>query len=159
MSRSAVYRRWPYKDLFFSDLLKELANAAAPAAVVSEETGKKMLGMVLAANQHGPLSAAGRHDLVTELVRQGAVADFEAVHRSPEWHTYLALHATFLSLPDGELRDEVQAALVRSEQGFIDRIAHGWRQIATAMGYRLRESAGGSFETIATLASASLRIS
>ena len=24
VSRSAVYRRWPYKDLFFSDLLKEL---------------------------------------------------------------------------------------------------------------------------------------
>jgi hypothetical protein len=25
VSCSAVYRRWPYKDLFFSDLVKELA--------------------------------------------------------------------------------------------------------------------------------------
>ena len=28
VSRSAVYRRWPYKDLFFSDLVKELAKDA-----------------------------------------------------------------------------------------------------------------------------------
>jgi AcrR family transcriptional regulator len=28
VSRSAVYRRWPYKDLFFSDLVKELARSA-----------------------------------------------------------------------------------------------------------------------------------
>ena len=27
VARSSVYRRWPYKDLFFSDLLVELANA------------------------------------------------------------------------------------------------------------------------------------
>ena len=32
VSRSAAYRRWPYKDLFFSDLLKELAQATRPAA-------------------------------------------------------------------------------------------------------------------------------
>ena len=30
VSRSAVYRRWPYKDLFFSDLVKQLALDAAP---------------------------------------------------------------------------------------------------------------------------------
>ena len=29
VSRSSAYRRWPYKDLFFSDLLRELAKAAA----------------------------------------------------------------------------------------------------------------------------------
>ena len=31
VSRSAVYRRWPYKDLFFSDLVKELATKATPS--------------------------------------------------------------------------------------------------------------------------------
>ena len=36
--RTAVYRRWPYKDLFCSDLLNELAQAATPAAMSSEET-------------------------------------------------------------------------------------------------------------------------
>ena len=30
VSRSAVYRRWPYKDLFFSDLVKQLAQGRHP---------------------------------------------------------------------------------------------------------------------------------
>ena len=37
VSRSAVYRRWPYKDLFFSDLVKELARDATPPAIASDE--------------------------------------------------------------------------------------------------------------------------
>ena len=36
VSRSAVYRRWPYKDLFFADLVAELAKNAVPS-IVDEE--------------------------------------------------------------------------------------------------------------------------
>ena len=36
VSRSSVYRRWPYKDLFFSDLVKELAMNATPTIVADE---------------------------------------------------------------------------------------------------------------------------
>src|SRR6516164_8119090 len=36
VSRSAVYRRWPYKDLFFSDLVRQLARDATPAIVEDE---------------------------------------------------------------------------------------------------------------------------
>jgi AcrR family transcriptional regulator len=157
VSRSAVYRRWPYKDLFFSDLLKELARATAPAATVSEETGMEVLRRVLAAHRGDLASAEDRHDLVTEMVRLAAVADFEAVYSSTEWRTYLALQVTFLGLPGGELRDEIQVALARSEQGFIDRIARAWERAAAVLGYRLRPETGGSFATIATLASAALR--
>ena len=157
VSRSAVYRRWPYKDLFFSDLLKELARATVPAATVSEETGKEVLRRVLAAYRGDLASAEDRHDLVTEMVRLAAVADFEAVYSSTEWRTYLALQVTFLSLPGGELRDQIQVALARSEQGFVDRIARAWERFTVVLGYRLRPETGGSFATIATLASATLR--
>lgn len=157
VSRSAVYRRWPYKDLFFSDLLKELARATAPAATVGEETGKEVLRRVLAAHGGDLASPEDRHDLVSEMVRLAAVADFEAVYSSTEWRTYLALQVTFLSLPGGELRDEIQVALTRSEQGFIDRIARAWERLAVVLGYRLRPETGGSFATIAALASATLR--
>src|SRR6516162_5977794 len=37
VARSAVYRRWPYKDLFFSDLVKELAKEAIPPALLDDE--------------------------------------------------------------------------------------------------------------------------
>src|ERR1700746_158311 len=36
VSRSAVCRRWPYKDLFFSDLVKELSRSAIPT-ILDEE--------------------------------------------------------------------------------------------------------------------------
>jgi AcrR family transcriptional regulator len=157
VSRSAVYRRWPHKDLFFGDLLKELARATVPAATVSEETGKEVLRRVLAAHRGDLASAKDRHELVTEMVRLAAVADFEAVYSSTEWRTYLALQVTFLSLPGGELRDEIQVALARSEQGFIDRIARAWERLTVVLGYRLRPETGGSFATIAALASATLR--
>lgn len=157
VSRSAVYRRWPHKDLFFGDLLKELARATVPAATVSEETGKEVLRRVLAAHRGDLASAKDRHELVTEMVRLATVADFEAVYSSTEWRTYLALQVTFLSLPGGELRDEIQVALARSEQGFIDRIARAWEGFTVVLGYRLRPETGGSFATIAALASAALR--
>ena len=36
VSRSAVYRRWPYKDLSVSDLVKVLGEAAVPSAADHE---------------------------------------------------------------------------------------------------------------------------
>ena len=43
-----------------------------------------------------------------ELFRQLSLLDFQALYLSPQWRTYLALHATFMSLADGDLRDEVR---------------------------------------------------
>jgi AcrR family transcriptional regulator len=157
VSRTAVYRRWPYKDMFFSDLLRELAEGTAPAAAGSEETSRQLLGSVLASSADDLASPQGRHDLVTEMLRLAAVNDLKAVHGSPEWRTYLALQATFLSLPDGALRDDVHTALARSERRFIDRVAGGWESVATLLGYRPNQAAGGSFRLIATLASAVMR--
>jgi AcrR family transcriptional regulator len=157
VSRTAVYRRWPYKDMFFSDLLRELAEGTAPAAAVSEETSRQLLGSVLAGAAGDLASTRARHDLVTEMLRVAAVNDLLAVHGSPEWRTYLALQASFLSLPDGALRDDIRAALARSEQRFIDRVAQGWESVASLLGYRPNQAAGGSFQLIATLASAVMR--
>ncbi|GAA2987474.1 TetR/AcrR family transcriptional regulator [Streptosporangium longisporum] len=157
VSRTAVYRRWPYKDLFFADLLRELAQGAAPAAAIAEEDTMRLLASVVAGRTKELASPHGRHGLITEMLRVSASSDFEAIHDSAEWRTYLALQATFLSLPDGDLRDEVQAALARSEARFVERVARGWEQIAGAMGYRLRPGSGGGFTVIATLAGATMR--
>jgi AcrR family transcriptional regulator len=154
VSRSAVYRRWPYKDLFFSDLLKELAKDATPPIVAGE---LELIRRIVADRQSWLETPELRHGLVTELFRQLALFDFEAVHGSTEWRTYLALHATFLSLADGQLRDQVQAILARSEQNRIALIAAAWERLAGLLGYRLRPELAISYETIATLLTASLR--
>jgi hypothetical protein len=84
-------------------------------------------------------------------MRQAAPLDFTAIYESPEWRTYFALHATFLSLADGALRDELQRILARSEHGFTTRVAGAWEYIAALFGYRLRIDMGATFETLATL--------
>jgi AcrR family transcriptional regulator len=157
VSRAAAYRRWPYKDLFHGDLLRELARGAAPAAAVDERATLRLLGSVLAGREAELGTPQGRHRLVTEMLRVSTEAEFAAIHGSAEWRTYMALQATFLSLPDGEVRDDVRAALARSEARFVGQIAHGWERIATLLGYRPRPDAGGGFHVIATLAAALVR--
>jgi AcrR family transcriptional regulator len=155
VSRSAVYRRWPYKDLFFSDLLRELARATTPAAVANDKTTAKAIRQAILDRISWLGTAEHRHDLVVELLRQGALRDFDTIYQSTEWRTYLALHATFLSLEDGELRDDVRDALRAAESGFVASIAATYERMVQLLGYRIRD--GATFDQIATLASATMR--
>jgi AcrR family transcriptional regulator len=154
VSRSAVYRRWPYKDLFFGDLVKQLAKDATPT-IVNDEL--ELMRQVV--TEHGDRLETPeiRRGLVIELFRRLSLLDFETMYNSPGWRTYIALHATFMSLADGALRDQVQAALAESEQAHNVRIAHAWQQLTAIFGYRLRPELGVTFEMLATLLSATMR--
>jgi AcrR family transcriptional regulator len=154
VSRSAVYRRWPFKDLFFSDLVKELAANATPTIVADE---LELIRRVVAGRLDWLEQPALRHGLFVELFRQLSLLDFQALYGSPEWRTYLALHATFLSIADGELRDQVQAALAQSGRDHIARVARAWEHLTGLFGYRLRPELGATFETVATVADATMR--
>lgn len=154
VARSSVYRRWPYKDLFFSDLVKELAKDATPAIVTGEV---ERIRRIVTAHLDWLATPELRRGLIVELLRQLALFDFETLCESPEWRTYIALHATFMSLAGGGLRDQVRVALAESEQRRIGRIAAAWDQLAGLFGYRLRPELGATFETVATLIDATTR--
>jgi AcrR family transcriptional regulator len=157
VSRSTVYRRWPYKDLYFSDLLKELARAATPAAISAEATVLPLIRDLLESRLGLLATSAGRRAVLEDLIRVGGRHDFETMRDSVEWRTYLALHATYLSVADDQLRAELQAALAASERSFRVRIAAGWERLSTLLGYRLRPDSGVTYEVIADLLSADLR--
>jgi AcrR family transcriptional regulator len=154
--RSSVYRRWPYKDLFISDLVKELARAAMPTAAQNEAVVALIRRLV---SDHGDLFASpdGRRSLAAEVIRQAALADFDTLHRSPEWRTYLALQATVMSLAGGELRSQIIAILVESQRDHIARVAVAWEAMTRLLGYRLRPELGATFETLASLLTAGIR--
>jgi len=154
VSRSAVYRRWPYKDLFFSDLVKQLAEHATPELVNDE---LELIRRIVTSRLDMLGTPELRHDLVIELFRQLSLLDFQTMYASAGWRTYIALHATFLSLADGALRDQVQAALAESERAHNARVASAWEQLTRLFGYRLRPQAGVTFQTLATLISATMR--
>jgi len=154
VARSTAYRHWPYKDLFFSDLIKELASSARPA-IVNDEVA--LIKQILTERADWLSTPEQRHSLILELIRQLALLDFTSILASPEWRTYLALHATFSSLADGDLRDQIRAALAHAEADHIALIARSWGQIAGLFGYRLRPELATSFDTLATLLDASMR--
>ena len=154
VSRTSAYRRWPHKDLFFSDLVRQLAKDATPAIVEDE---MELMRQIAASRPDWLETPELRRRLLLELFRQLSLLDFQAMLGSPGWRTYLALHATFMSLADGDLRDQVQAALNQSEQAHNARIAQAWRQLTALFGYRLRPESGITFEALATLLSATMR--
>src|SRR5271169_4534453 len=73
VSRSAVYRRWPYKDLFFSDLVKQLAKDATPT-IVNDEL--ELMRRVMAEHDDWLETPELRHGLVVELFRRLSLLDF-----------------------------------------------------------------------------------
>ena len=157
VSRSTVYRRWPYKDLFFSDLLVELARASTPATISTEVETRELLRGIVLDHLDWLDTADRRRQLLLELMRLGSQRDFETMLGSTEWRTYLALHATFLSVANDDLRSVLQAALAESERTFSGRIASAWQLLSRLFGYRLRPELDATFDTIATLASGDLR--
>jgi AcrR family transcriptional regulator len=154
VSRTSAYRRWPHKDLFFSDLVLELARNPVPGIFADEV---ELIRRIVAGRLDGLADPRARHALLIDLFRQLAVLDFEALYASPGWRTYLALHATLLSLSDGKLRGEVQAVLARAEQDRLARVARSWTLMAGLLGFRLRAESGVTFETLAALISAAMR--
>jgi AcrR family transcriptional regulator len=155
VSRSAAYRHWPYKDLFYGDLIEELAKESLPPGIVRAEYA---LIQQTVGEFPGELDTPGqRHELLTELLRRLALLDFQALAGSPEWQTYIALQAAFGSLADAERRDRVRAALAASEQQRRARVAAAWELLATLFGYRIRPETGATFDTLVTLVDATLR--
>ncbi len=89
------------------------------------------------ARPDGATPEQDRVDFVVEFLRVICAADFAQVVDSHQWRTYIALHATHLGLPDGDLRDQVGAALACSEQRLTDLRATVLRRFAPLAGYRL----------------------
>jgi AcrR family transcriptional regulator len=152
--RSTAYRHWPYKDLFISDLITELARTAGPTIIRDEI---RLIRQILAAHPDWLDTPETRHGLLLELIRQLSLLDLQAVLASPGWRTYLALHATFSSLADGEVREQVQTALTQAEAAHTARVAQAWGQLAGLFGYRLRPELATTFDTLATLVGATMR--
>ena len=154
VSRTSAYRRWPHKDLFFSDLVLQLARDPAPGIVADE---MDLIRRIAVGRLDQLADSQARRALVIELFRQLPVLDFETLYASPGWRTYLALHATLLSLTDSGLRSQVQAALAQAEQDHLARVARAWQLMTGLLGFRLRAESGVTFETLAALVNAAMR--
>jgi AcrR family transcriptional regulator len=155
VSRSAAYRRWPYKDLFYGDLIEELAKEGVPPGIVHAEYA--LIRQVVSEFPGQLDTPRQRHELLAELFRRLALLDFQALADSPEWQTYIALQAAFNSIADADRRDRVREVLASSEQERRARVTAAWKLLADLFGYRIRPETGATFDTLVTLADATLR--
>ena len=153
VSHNAVYRRWPERDLFLGDLVKELARDAVPSI---DDQEIEAIERLIAERVDQLETPEDRDGLVAELIREIALMHFEMLYQSTRWSTYLALNAACLSITDDETRSEVRFALAQSEQAHIRAVAKVLEVLAGLVGYRLRPETAASFETLATLNTAAL---
>ncbi|ATL67974.1 TetR/AcrR family transcriptional regulator [Nocardia terpenica] len=157
VARSAVYRRWPYKDLFFSDLLVELARGVNPVLAEANPAAMAAVGASVLEHLEWARTPGLRRALAGEVLRCGAAEEFSLFARSPAWRTYFAVQATFQGLPDGALRERVRAALTVSEQALVEQVATAYTRVCALIGLRVRPQAGVGFDTVARAATAALR--
>jgi AcrR family transcriptional regulator len=154
ISRSAVYRRWPSKDLFLDDLVEDLAGNAVPSIVDEEIVAIEHL---IGERAEQLQTAEGRDALMAEVIRQLGLMDFEIFYQSPRWRTYLALNAACVSITDDATAARIRAALVQAEQAHIRAVGKALELLTALLGYRVRPETGASFDTVATLLSAGMR--
>ena len=135
VSRASAYRHFANKAEFLTDVLTTVVRSTRLEGESPAEV-EELLGL-LTQHEDGLSTEQGRRDLAVEGLRRAARSDFERIATSPQWHTYVALHATCRGLPHGELRSQVLEALADTEAQFTAQRAVVYARLATLLGYRL----------------------
>lgn len=151
VSRSAVYRLWPAKELYFRELLLQLARATDPNEGVYDP-GTVNLAVTLAEEQlTEDWSPEARRRLLIELCRVGARQNFDFLRETSEWRTYVALVSTVASLSDPSQRDDMREAMKLAEVRGLDRMRTFYADMARVLGFRVRPQVPGGEFTFAVL--------
>lgn len=154
--RSAAYRAFPTKDLFHAALLCTLTDASwAGSAAFDAETITIALRTVYERRDELHTSE-GRRAVFLDTCRRAAMRNIDSLIHSVPWKTYIALNATLLSMPDGELRDQLAESLRLAERSFVTRMAGFYEAMSGVVGRRLRPEYEGDHSRLAALGSAVL---
>lgn len=150
VSRTSVYRRWPYRELFHTDLLAALAEHIWLAGG-SQETADELHTMLT--TRAGELRTdGGRRRLLVDGLRVSLQGNVDDLAASPQWQSYLALEASLPSLPEVE-RERIGATLAAQDERFVKQRADVYRELLGVIGYRLSPPLDGD-EGLRVLSSA-----
>lgn len=156
VSRTSAYRRWPQRDLFYGEVLVELARGTAlPGPQGNLQTTLAQLVLDRASNLG---TARELHALLVELLRVSISADLDLVISSPQWRTYRILLASYQGIVDPQVRQAVTEALAGANQRVTDLRARVYAQFTALLGYRLRAPLSGpeGFEFMSQAAGATM---
>ncbi|MFS0794455.1 hypothetical protein [Microbacterium sp. 1P10AE] len=150
--RSAFYRLWPAKDLFFADLLVELATTSESNDAMFYPGTQDAADGVIQKYTHLLSTHPGRVAVLREVARVATRENFEHFSESVSWRSHVTLVATASSLADTEHRDKVASALRETERRFIERTAEFYGTALAGLGFSFYP--GASAELLAGLGAA-----
>jgi len=127
VSRSRACRRWPHKDLFFSDLALKLARNPGPGIFADEMDPIRRTATGRLDELADPQA---RRALVIELFRQLSVLDFETLYASPAWRTHLACTPRSSAWPTAGSAVRSVPRLPRPRRTNLARVARAWKLMA-----------------------------
>jgi AcrR family transcriptional regulator len=143
--RSTAYRIWGSKEEFFDAVLTAIPGAQA--AERDSSTTLSTAARSIEAMQARLASAAGRREILVEMIRTAATFHFENVTSTQEWRNWISVCAGMSSLPT-EVRQQITAEVQAQEFDRIDTIATFYRRVATVLGLRMRPEFGGDFRVL-----------
>lgn len=156
VSRSTVYRRWPNRDSFYSDLLRVLvADPIAggwfrylPPGTIDGAPAPIGVG------PEGLATAEARRALLVELTRERVDEFVRLVAGTPVLRTFSSLRAIVRSSEDG-VAAEGEAFLRRGHEEYLRRVCQIWTPVLDQLGFR--PVPGVTLLQVATLAVVVLR--
>lgn len=147
--RTTVYRLWPTKEDFLTDMLVELVDPARHGLSSYDPTSlEKVEKMLAAAIEEHPGQQLG--PIVGDAIRVGVEDSFHSMASSIQWQTYMAATLTLDSLPE-QRRDAVESALKAMQATFIETMSGYYGHMLDLLGLRLRP--GLTTEHLAVVAS------
>jgi AcrR family transcriptional regulator len=150
--RASVYRLWPTRDAYLTDLLEEIARDSGDRLVV-RSTFTVAIGVVVD-NQGLFASPAERRCLMREVIRVAIEHNYYAVIDSVGWQTLVTLSAALLGEVPSAIRDRFNRTLVVSGDSFITALADFHRWFTRLLGFRMKAEFGDNYRLYAVLCSA-----
>jgi AcrR family transcriptional regulator len=149
VSRASVYRLWPTRDAYLTDLLEEIARDSGDH-LVDQSTFDVAIGVVV---EHQDLlaSPAGRRSLMREVIRVAIEHNYYAVIDSLAWQSLVTLSAALLGEVPSAVRDRFNRTLGVSGDSFITALADVHRWFSRLLGFRMRAEFGDNYRLYAVL--------
>ena len=136
--RSAFYRLWPSKDLFYAELLEHLTLSTSPADAPFDPAALQTAAHVLHTNAHRVATPDGRSAVIEEMWRLGGPRNVDALAGSTAWRDATALITTINGVADLGQRESLVRSLRVSEERRIAIMAGQYEQLVTMAGCGLQ---------------------
>gem|GEM_PF-169718 len=137
VSRSAAYRLWPSRELFYRDLVIRLAGPDWAGDGPFDQESIDLAERLVTERLGDLRTPNGRRRLLRDVVRTVVSHNFTAIRASRAWHNVMAIQATLVSMSSEE-RSDLLEALRTSDRQFTAPVVELFRDLALMLGLRLR---------------------